>query len=854
MTKLTSLSSKEEWQISFQGTLAGANQAQINIDTSGVTTILGTIGEIETTTTQGSGVLSEIQTVALSNATGGTFRIAFGGQVTSPLAYNASQSTVDSALEALSTVGSGNVTVSLAGSTYTVTFGGALASTNVALLQADVSTATYGTVSRTISTTYNANSQVTQVTDPSATIDYTLDNLSRATSLVNTINGLTPTVTFDQTFSAGSDRTQLKAKISSTNDFKTDYTYDTLGRMTDIVQQSNSGNTVASKHVTLAYNKLHQFTTLNRYESTSTSNQVASTDYGYDSLHRLTDLDHKQGGTTLNAYDYTYDYASRMTSVTSTADGATNYTNDKTNQLTGSDFTGQTDETYTFDDNGNRIGGSYTVGANNLTSTDGTYNYTYDDEGNRTRRTKISDSSYEDYSWDYRNRLTGVTFKNSGGTTLKTVVYEYDAFNRMIRRTYDADGPGAGAAVDAFWAFDEGINPLLEFDANTSADVSHRYLWGPQVDQLLADEQVTSTSSAGNILWALSDNLGSVRDIADLSGGTTTVTNHRRFGAYGNLVSESNSAVDLVFAFTGKFADEVTGLQNNLNRWYDGKLGQWVSEDPIGFKAGDTNVRRYVGNNPILRLDSFGLAGTLVLPDGPNLPPEWVVDPTHRYPHGTRFRHPNGDWLDWHPGREGQPGWGGRNHWHWNGGKEHLKPGTEIQPGLIGPIDDHNNDGDVPPAASPPAAQPPSQISTDPQDDRWSIVEPPLDQPITFPLLDEPGPHPTPTPMPNPKLVPTILFPKTPGNPVTRPPITIPIIPIIVTPGTPTLPPTVTPTLPPTTTPVTTPNPGWLAPVAGAIGEGFVTAISFPFILFVDMDEYLKEDNGIFDPHSRQYQ
>jgi len=188
----------------------------------------------------------------------------------------------------------------LASGVYTITFGGgSLHNTNVNSLQGDVSTATYGTVDRTISTIYNAASQLTQASDPSATIDYTLDNLGRATSIINTIAGLTPTVTFDQTFSTGSDRTQLKAKISTTNDFKTDFTFDTLGRMTDILQQSNSGNAVASKHVTLAYNKLDQFTAFNRYESTGTSNQVASTDFAYDTLNRLTDLDHKQGSTKL---------------------------------------------------------------------------------------------------------------------------------------------------------------------------------------------------------------------------------------------------------------------------------------------------------------------------------------------------------------------------------------------------------------------------------------------------------------------------------------------------------------------------------------------------------------------------
>jgi hypothetical protein len=55
-------------------------------------------------------------------------------------------------------------------------------------------------------------------------------------------------------------------------------------------------------YLLLAYNKLSQFTTLNRYESTGTSNQVASTDFAYDTLNRLTDIDHKQGSTVLASY------------------------------------------------------------------------------------------------------------------------------------------------------------------------------------------------------------------------------------------------------------------------------------------------------------------------------------------------------------------------------------------------------------------------------------------------------------------------------------------------------------------------------------------------------------------------
>ena len=75
---------------------------------------------------------NEIQTVTIGGSpTGGTFTLSVGGQTTSPLAYNATGATVEAALEALSTVGSGNVTVTGDGP-YTIEFIGTLAGVNMA--------------------------------------------------------------------------------------------------------------------------------------------------------------------------------------------------------------------------------------------------------------------------------------------------------------------------------------------------------------------------------------------------------------------------------------------------------------------------------------------------------------------------------------------------------------------------------------------------------------------------------------------------------------------------------------------------------------------------------------------------
>ncbi len=262
------------------------------------------------------------------------------------------------------------------------------------------------------------------------------------------------------------------------------------------------------------------------------------------------------------------------------------------------------------DANGNRNSSGYSTGTNNQTTAGLGFTYTYDDEGNRLTRTETSTGKVQSYEWDYRNRLVTVKDRNtSGGSIVKQVNYEYDALNRLVRREYDADGAGSGAATNQYWVYDEGINAILQFDGAAASTLAHRYLWSNQVDELLADEQVTSLGSGGNTLWGLGDHLGTLRDIADFNEGTsvTSVTNHRTYNAFGKLTSETNSAVDLLFGYTGKQLDDATGLQHNLFRWYDSNIGQWMNEDPLGFAAGDENVRRYVGNRPISHVDPNGL-------------------------------------------------------------------------------------------------------------------------------------------------------------------------------------------------------------------------------------------------------
>jgi RHS repeat-associated protein len=333
-----------------------------------------------------------------------------------------------------------------------------------------------------------------------------------------------------------------------------------------------------------------------------TSELVATTGYSYDLANRLTALTHQDNTpATFAGYDYTYDAASRITSIDSHLDGLSEYTYDNAGQLTDADHATQTDEEYAYDDNGNRIGGDYDTDPNNLTIEDDDYTYAYDDEGNRVLRTDKTTGDYVEYTWDHRNRLTLVTFKNSSNTTTKQVAYEYDAFDRRVRKRVDTDGNSSWDRGEQY-VYD-GAHIALQFD--DAGDLTRRNLFGPAIDQILASEFIGSPNDTH---WYFADHLGTVRDVYSYDDTLHEIVSegHIVYDSFGNIVGGAAVAKEAHFAYTGREWDADAELFYYRHRWYDAKLGQFVSQDPIGFAAGDANIKRFVGNVVTSNIDPFG--------------------------------------------------------------------------------------------------------------------------------------------------------------------------------------------------------------------------------------------------------
>jgi RHS repeat-associated protein len=73
---------------------------------------------------------------------------------------------------------------------------------------------------------------------------------------------------------------------------------------------------------------------------------------------------------------------------------------------------------------------------------------------------------------------------------------------------------------------------------------------------------------------------------------------------FGN-VTVSGAANGNYYQFTGR-ENDATGLYYYRARYYSPKFQRFISQDPIGFRGGETNLYGYAYGNPISVIDSFG--------------------------------------------------------------------------------------------------------------------------------------------------------------------------------------------------------------------------------------------------------
>ena len=474
------------------------------------------------------------------------------------------------------------------------------------------------TTANVIQYTYNPLGLLVQGNDSFSSMVTTRDVLNRIQQQQTAGPNGIPTSLLNFTYDAIGNVLTQNDIINSVTGATNTYAFDNRHRTTQVIR---SGPGIATKRVNFAYNALGQATSLSRFADSGGQLPVLASTFSYDTLNRLTSIAHRNAGNSiLDSFSYQYDAASRITQIAD-IDGVTNYAYNTRDELIAATHAdpNNPDETYAYDATGNRTtshlhGRGYVVGngvvgapdVNRLTS-DGKFNYTYDANGNLVKRVEIVSGKVRELGFDHRNRLVQITDRpTAGGAAAQVVKYTYDFQNRRIASNVDTTPADAndGKVTYFVYAGEDVIADVTDPDGSgpAPAAISMRYLHGPSVDQVLAQE-----SASGEVQWMLTDHLGTVRNLVNNSG---QVVNHLKYDSYGNVISESNPAVKTRYKYTGREFDTETGMQYNRARYYDAAIGRFISEDPIGFAGGDANIYRYVANSPLSANDPFGLSSS----------------------------------------------------------------------------------------------------------------------------------------------------------------------------------------------------------------------------------------------------
>ncbi len=125
------------------------------------------------------------------------------------------------------------------------------------------------------------------------------------------------------------------------------------------------------------------------------------------------------------------------------------------------------------------------------------------------------------------------------------------------------------------------------------------------IDDLLAitPKAATGDGPGSASYYAHTDHQGSIRALTD---DTATIANQYDYDSYGNRLAAVES-LPQPFGYTGRRIAKGTGLYYYRFRDYDPKTGRFLQEDPLYFGAGDHNLYRYTGGNPVNWTDPSGL-------------------------------------------------------------------------------------------------------------------------------------------------------------------------------------------------------------------------------------------------------
>jgi len=280
--------------------------------------------------------------------------------------------------------------------------------------------------------------------------------------------------------------------------------------------------------------------------------------------------------------DYTYDAADRLVSETVTHGAevrSARYAYNHRDQVVSVTRGEEIVERYAYDANGNivfssRVGAA-TIGPGDKLLQFGPARFQYDDDGNLIER--HDETGVTRFHYDAEYRLTRLTLPDA-----KEIDYAYDGIGRRVRKRC------GGRETRACW---NGDTVYREKSDDGVVD----YLFLPDSFVPLAFEQ------GGRRLFCVMGPNCAPRALLDEAGNPVWL---RDTDVYGNEAPQPTD-IRCPTAYLGQYTDSDSALRYNYHRYYDPRMGRFISVDPIGLDGG-LNLYRFVSNS-LTGIDPLGL-------------------------------------------------------------------------------------------------------------------------------------------------------------------------------------------------------------------------------------------------------
>lgn len=271
--------------------------------------------------------------------------------------------------------------------------------------------------------------------------------------------------------------------------------------------------------------------------------------------------------------------------------GTTTYGYDALNRLNSEAGPAKT-QSLTYDPNDNRLTdgtGSKTYSPNSdRIVTENGQSFTLDAADNVTQARGLS------FVWN--QRAAQIKTVSQGGTLLATYAYDYKG--RRIRKITTAATPqGAGTTLYVYDLYDR-----LKGEFDGAGNPQRTYVWRDDAPVAIILHGATETA-----LYLETDHLNTPIAARDQAGKVVWKWESDAFGT--TLPNEDpdgdGQKVTINLRFPGQYFDKESGLHYNWNRYYDPRLGRYLSPDPIGLNGGK-NLYSYVNGNPLGYADPDG--------------------------------------------------------------------------------------------------------------------------------------------------------------------------------------------------------------------------------------------------------